>query len=183
MFRHLLVFGLVLLLVGCGARTEVAKEKILAQVDKLLGDIDVRKKEAQLSVQGMEVGIDKIKMGKIESKMRLTQVSESLSAIEDKIAQADKALGRLRDHLKDGKEAVINETKYSLVELKEMAVKIIDDRKKLTTEADGLKSTQKRLGSIVTLLEQREQDGRERIANIKQSLNEIDAKAVALKSI
>ena len=95
MLRHFLVFGLALLLVGCGARTEVAKEKILAQVDKLLGEIDVKKKEAQMAVQGMEAGIDKIKMGKIESKMRLTQVTESLTAVEGKIAQADKTLGRL----------------------------------------------------------------------------------------
>jgi len=183
MFRHFLVFGLAFLLVGCGARTEVAKEKILAQVDKLLGEIDVKKKEAQMAVQGMEDGIDKLKMGKIESKMRLTQVTESFSAIEGKIAQADKALGRLRDHLKDGKETVINQKKYSPSELKDMADKIIAARKKLSTEAEGLKSTQKRLDSIVTVMEQREQEGRERLSKIKQNLDEIDAKAVALKSM
>jgi chromosome segregation ATPase len=178
-----LVFGLAPLVVGCGARTEVAKEKILGQVDRLLGTIDVKKKEAQLAVQGMEAGIDKIKMGRIESRMRLTQVTDNLTVVNAKIAQADKALGRLRDGLKEGKETVFNEKTYSSTELKGMADQIINARKKLFVEAEGLKSIQKRLSGIVTALEQREQDGRERLAKIKQSVDEIDAKAVALRSI
>jgi hypothetical protein len=183
MFRRFLVFGLALLVGGCGARTEVAKEKILGQVDKLLGAIDVKKKEAQMAVQGMEAGIDKIKMGKIESKMRLTQVTDSLTAVKAKIAKADKALGRLRDGLKEGKETVFNQKTYSPTELKGMADQIIAARKKLRIEAEGLSSTQKRLAGIVTALEQREQDGRERLVKIRQNLDEIDAKAVALRSI
>ena len=78
---------------------------------------------------------------------------------------------------------MINQKKYSPAELKDMADKIIAARKKLSTEAEGLKSTQKRLDSIVTVMEQREQDGHERLSKIKQNLDEIDAKAVALKSM
>jgi chromosome segregation ATPase len=178
-----LVFGLALLVGGCGARTEVAKEKILGQVDKLLGAIDVKKKEAQMAVQGMEAGIDKIKMGKIESRMRLTQVTDNLTAVKAKIGQADKALGRLREGLKNEKGVVFNEKTYSPTELKGMADQIVAARKKLGIEAEGLTSIQKRLTGIVAVLEQREQDGRERPAKVKQSLDEIEAKAVALRSI
>jgi hypothetical protein len=43
----LLLIGLVT--GGCGARTEVAKEKALEKIDSLLGSMDVKRKEIELS--------------------------------------------------------------------------------------------------------------------------------------
>ena len=59
----------------------------------------------------------------------------------------------------------------------------IDARKKLSTELESIKSARDRLATVVASLEQRERDGRDKMKALKQNLEEIDAKAVALKSI
>lgn len=48
-----LVFA-VLLTAGCEARTQVAKEKALARIDSLLGSIEVKRKEVELSVDALK---------------------------------------------------------------------------------------------------------------------------------
>lgn len=178
-----LVLCLLASVLGCGPRVEVAKDKILAQIDSLLGEIDVKKKEAETGVQNMSAGIDQITKGRIEAKVKQTQFSDKLAQIESKIADADKGLGRLRDHLQQDKNVELSGTTYTPAQLKEMADKLISARKKLATEAEALKSSEQRLGAVVASLEQREKEGREKLNSLKQNLEEIDAKAVALKSI
>ena len=67
MFRRPLWLVVAVGLAGCNARTEVAKDKVLAQVDALLGEIDVEKKKAEIGIRKMEAGLDEIKKGKIDA--------------------------------------------------------------------------------------------------------------------
>lgn len=183
MTKRLLVLCSVLAVAGCGARAEVAKDKILAQVDSLLGEIDVKQKEAEIGVRKLSAGIDHVTRGKIEAKVKLTQLSDKLAEAEGKIANADKALTRLRDYLKQDKDVEISGKTFTPAQLKEMAETTIIARKRLATEADALKSSKDRIASVVASLEQREKKGRHRLRALKQHLEEIDAKTVALKSI
>ncbi len=168
---------------GCGARVEVAKDKIIAQVDALLGEIDVKRKEAEIGVREMDAGLDQLKKGKIEARVKQTQFSDRATELTGKIADADKALGRLRDYLKENKDVTLSGKTYTPAQLKDMAEAAISARKKLATELDGVKSASDRLGSVVASLKEREEDGRNKMTALKQHLEEIDAKAVALKSI
>ena len=161
----------------------MAKDKILAQVDALLGEIDVKRKEAEIGIRDMDAGLDQLKKGKIEARVKQTQFSDRVTELEGKIADADKALGRLRDYLKENKDVTLSGKTYTPAQLKEMAETAIDARKKLSTELESIKSARDRLAAVAASLEQREKDGRDKIKALKQHLEEIDAKAVALKSI
>ena len=45
------------LVLGCGARLEVAKDKLREKIDSVLGTMDVERKEIEISVTGLrEVG-------------------------------------------------------------------------------------------------------------------------------
>lgn len=180
---RLLMLSLVIAVVGCGARGEVARDQVLAQVDKLLGEIDVKKKEAEISIRNMDKGLDTLKKGKIEAKVRLSQTTEKLSDIESKTSKADQVLIRLREHLKGDQQTEINGKTFTVAELKDMADRTISARKKLTGESEVLKSSEQRLKRVVASLEQREQDGRERLRSLKQHLEDIDTKSLALKSM
>ena len=46
----------VLLAVGCGARAEVAKDKVLAKIDSILGTMEVKRKEIDISVRALNEG-------------------------------------------------------------------------------------------------------------------------------
>ena len=54
---------LVGLVHGCGARVEVAKDKAMQRIDSLLGSMDVKRKEIELSVTGLKEGIDGLDEG------------------------------------------------------------------------------------------------------------------------
>ena len=183
MVTRFLVLCSLAAVLGCGARVEVAKDKILAQVDSLLGEIDVKRKEVEMGIQDMSAGLDQLKKGKIEAKVKQTQFSDRVAELEGKIADADKALGRLRDYLKENKDVTLSGKKFTPDQLKDMAEAAISARKRLATEIEGIKSARDRLAVVATSLEQRETEGRDKIKTLKQTLEEIDAKAVALKSI
>jgi peptidoglycan hydrolase CwlO-like protein len=183
MFRQGLVCLLVVFVVGCGARTEVAKDKLLAQVDALLGEVDVKHKAVEIKIRDFGEGIDRLKKGKIDARVRVANVDEQITAIDQKIADADKTLGRLRDYLKDGKDIELSGTTFTSAQLKDMADKTISARKSLGTQVDALRKSKDRLDNVATNLESREREASEKISTLKRQLDEIDAKAVALKSI
>lgn len=183
MYLRLIIFGLLLGMVGCGARSEVAKEHVLYQVDKLLGEVDVNKKEAEIAVRKIEVGLDELKRGKLEAKVRLSQATERLSELTDKMVQVDQALVRLREPLKGNQEAHIDGKPFSVAAVKDMANRCIRARKQLASESEALLASSRRLESIVNSYEQRELDGRERLQKIKWHLDEVDASSLALKSM
>jgi phage shock protein A len=183
MKARFLLLCLLVAIGGCGARMEVAKDKVLAQVDALLGEIDVKRKEAEIGIRNMDAGLDQLKVGKIEAKVKQTQFSNKATELEGKIADADKVLGRLRDYLKENKDVTISGKTFTPAQLNEMADTAISARKNIAVQLEAVKSARDRLGAVVASLEQREKDGRDKIKELKQHLEEIDAKAVALKSI
>jgi chromosome segregation ATPase len=172
---------------GCNdaskARVGVVKDNILSQVDALLGEVQVKRKKVELSMASIGEGVDKLKKGKIEAKVRASKISEQLSEIEGKIADADKALGRLKGYLQDGKDVEISGKTFTQAQIKEMAEKTISARKSLTTQMEAQKQARERLETVATGLEARERESAERIDAFKRQLDEIDAKALALSSI
>ena len=62
-----------------------------------------------------------------------------------------------------------------------MAEAAIPLRKKLGTEAEAFRGSKERLAKTVALLEQKEQEGRDKIQGLKLGLEEIEAKSVALE--
>ena len=185
----LAVVGLLagFLLPGCSnatnARVEVAKDKILAQVDSLLGEIDVKQKAVELAIKNLDGGIDKLKKGKIEARVRVVKVGDQVTELDQKIAEADKALGRLRDYLKEEKDVEISGKTFTPAQLKEMADKTLSARKSLSTQVEALRQSKVRMENVASSLEVREKESAQKIAVLKRQLEEIEAKAVALKSI
>ena len=158
MLKRLLVLCLLPALLGCGARVEVAKDKILAQVDSLLGEIDVKKKEAEIGVRNLTAAMEQYTRGKIEAKVKLKQVSRPPGRTGEGSGHADKFLGRLRDYLKAGKNVEISGKTYTPSATEGDAPQAaIPLRKKLGTEAEAFRGSKERLAKTVALLEQKEQ--------------------------
>lgn len=178
-----IIFLVSIAIAGCGARTEVAKEKILTQIDSLLGEIDVKRKSVELAIGDLESGIDRLKKGRIEAQVRTKNVDEKIQAAESKIADADKALGRLRDHLKAEGDVELSGRTYTPEQLKEMADKTIAARKSLKGELDALVESKARLENVAASLKQREEEGVEKVTLMKRQMEEMETKALALRSI
>jgi chromosome segregation ATPase len=179
--------GIILLLsvaiLGCGARGEVAKEKLLKKLDSMLGTLDVQRKEIEISMKGLNDGIAGIRKAKIKAQVKLEQLDEKTQPSQDRIAQCDKTLANLRDMLKADQPAEIAGKTYQPAELKSMADKVIQERKKAETQIAGFKKSQDALKKVITDLEKKQSEYEAHQTRLQGQLATLDAELVAAKAL
>ena len=136
---------LVGLLHGCGARSEVAKDKLKEKIDSLLGSMDVKRKEIELSVNGLKEGIDGLRKAKIKAQVSGDQIQRQAKPQEERLASMDAALKTLRGHLEAAKPVEIAGKTYSPQELEGLAGRVLTARKACTVQLTGFHDSQTRL--------------------------------------
>jgi hypothetical protein len=133
---------------GCGARVEVAKDKIQARIDSILGTMDVKRKEIEISVANLKEGIDGLRRAKIKAQVCDDQIHRQAKPQEEKLSDMDSALKILKGHLQTGKPVEIAGKTYSQAELKDMAARIMEARKACAGQLAGLHESQGRLQKV-----------------------------------
>lgn len=129
---------------GCGPRLEVARDRVLTQIDGLLGEIELRRKETDLALQQAEAILSHLKKGRIEVQARSFHISQDLTSTHDRLAQTDRALSRLKDLLAQDQPVQIAGTTYTSTQLRGMASRTISTRRSLAAQAETLQRTQDR---------------------------------------
>ena len=173
----------VLLTAGCEARTQVAKEKALEKIDSLLGSIDVKGKEIELSVSALKDGLSGLQKAKIMAQVKLKQLDTKVRPVEERISTVDDTLKTLRDHLKSGMAVEIAGRSYRQDELKVMAQQVIAERKGAAEQLSGLRDSQARLKKVVATLERKQQDYEQKLSAIGNRVAVIDASRIALMAM
>jgi chromosome segregation ATPase len=173
----------ILLTAGCEARTQVAKQKALAQIDSLLGTIDVKRKEIELSVDALKDGLGGLRKAKITAQVKLDQLDRKAKPVEERLSTIDGTLKTLRDHLKSGTVVEIAGRSYSPDELKVMAQQVIAERKGAAEQLNGLRDSQVRLKKVVSTLERKQQDYEQKLSAIENRVAVIDASRIALTAL
>jgi chromosome segregation ATPase len=167
---------------GCGARTEVAKDKVLKKIDNLLGETEVQKKEVELAIKNMDRAIDELTKGRITATVKAERASAQLAETEGKIADAKGSLGKLRGYLDVATEVEIGGKTYTHEQVRAMADKVVQAHKALSAQAETLKGTRDRLNTIAATLKTREDEARDKQARLKSQLREIETELVALNT-
>jgi chromosome segregation ATPase len=173
----------VLLMTGCDARTQVVREKALEKIDSLLGTIDVKRKEIELSVTALKDGLTGLRRAKITAQVQLDQLDRKAQTVEDRLATIDGTLKTLRDHLKSGSSVEITGRSYSPDELKLMAQQVIAERKGAAEQLTVLRKSQARLKKVVATLERKQWDYGQRLSAIENRVAVIDASRSALEAM
>ena len=184
--RRLTIILSLCMLAGCGAsdaRVEVAKEKALEKIDSLLGTMEVRRKEIELSMKALKTGVEGIRTAKIKAQVKNDQIGQRAEPFQAKIAQADTTLKKLRDYLASNEAVEITGKKYSPDELKKMANDVIAARKRNSDQVAGFEKSQANLKRVVTTLEKRQREYEARISSLESQIAQIDTQAVALKAM
>lgn len=173
-------------LAGCGARVEVVKEKVLGQIDALLGKMDVERKQIELAMKGLQTGVEGIRKAKIKAKVKRDQVKEETTSIEAQVVKVDTVLKVIRPHLesKDTSEVSIDisGTKYTPAEIRSTAEKLIGERKKLSDKLSSVKTVENTLDQTTNALEKQQNDYQEKIKKFEAKISQIDAQSIALKA-
>jgi predicted nucleic acid-binding Zn-ribbon protein len=181
--RRLAIVLSLCVLAGCDARTEVAKKKALEKIDSLLGSMDVKRKEVELSMKALKTGVDGIRKAKIKAQVKHDQIGQRAEPFQARIAQADTTLKKLRDYLVSNEAVEISGKEYSPDQLKKMANDVIAARKSNSDQVAGFDKSQANLKKVVTTLEKRQREYEARIVSLEGQIAQIDTQAVALKAM
>ena len=182
MKRFFVVLVTMACVAGCGARVEVAKEKVLKQIDSLLGKMDVERKQIQIEMKGLSDGIDGIRRAKIKAKAKQDQIKGEAEPIQEQIAKVDKVLKLLRTHLEANDPVEIAGKKYSPNEIKETADKLLKERKQLSDKADAMKTVETSLAQTASGLEKQQNVYQQKLHKLEAQVAQIDAQSIALKA-
>ena len=75
---------------GCSdagkARVDVAKKKLLDQIDDALGKMDVQKAEIDNGIKSAKLAADGVRKAKIKAQVSLEQLDEKVKQYQEKIA-------------------------------------------------------------------------------------------------
>lgn len=177
-------FALFLLAVaGCGPRTEVAIDKVRGTIDALLGETDVKRKEIARSLAALDESIESLQKAKIKATLSRERLGEQLKPLEERRAAIDATLGMLRERLAAGEGVDLGGKSYPAEEVRGLADRVIAARKELEAEVARLAKSQASLTQVIASLDRQGADYDSRLTRLRSQVAEIDAKAVALKTM
>ena len=177
----------VYFLPGCGdankARVDVAKKKLLDQLDDSLGKMDVQKAEIDNGIKSAKKAADGVRKAKVRAQVTLDQLDEKARPFEEKVAHCDQTLMKLRDALAADMPATFAGKMYTVDELKEMAAKVIAARKEAEAQINGFKSARETMSKQVAMLTKTQQGIEAKIANLQTQMAKLDSEIVAAKAM
>jgi chromosome segregation ATPase len=183
MKRFVIAILAVGLLAGCGARTEVAKEKLLKKIDSMLGEMDVKRKDIQMQMTGLKQGVEGLGKAKIKAQVKQEQIERDMQPLQERIDRVDAALKTIRPHLDKKEKVEIASVSYTPEKVKEMAGALLNERKTLASRLDSLNQAKASLGKTVSVLQQRQDDYKAALGKLENQVSEIDAKMIAAKAM
>ena len=175
------------LLPGCGdankARVDVAKKKLLDQIDEALGKMDVQKAEIDNGIKSAKQAADGVRKAKIKAQVSLEQLDEKTRPYQEKIARCDETLAKLRDAIKADKPADFGGKTYAVAELKGIAGKVIQSRKEAEDQIKGFDSARDNMRNVVATIGKQQQELEARIAKLQAANSKLDAEMAAAKAM
>jgi chromosome segregation ATPase len=161
----------------------VAKDQLLGQIDKLLGETEVQKKQIELQVGNARKAVETLAEAKIKAQVRSEQMAKKVAAQEEKLNELKTYLATLRDHLGAEQPVVLAGKTYSKDELKALADKVIKLHKEGSAELESLKRSQANLDLATASLADRHKDANSKLVAMENRVREFDAKIEQLKAM
>ena len=168
---------------GLGVRAEVAKEKMIDRIDSMLGSMDVKRKEIEVSVATLKDGLTQLRKAKIKAQVKYDQVGRKMTAVEDNIERTDQSLKTLRKHLAAGTSVELAGTTYTAAELNQVSRRVIHQRQGMVEQMTGFGTAKVRLQRVVSTLDAKQADYESKLADIEHQLAVIDSNQLAMNAM
>ena len=161
-------------------RTEVAGENIGARIDTFLGGMEVKRKEIEHRVKGLQDGLTKLRKSKIRAQVQHDFLENRIEPIQRRRDSINAALKSIREPLATGSSAKIGGESFQPQQLQRLARQMLQDRDRCDQEIGSLRNSKTQLASIVTTLEGQQSEYEQRLSVIQSQLAIIDAKQSTL---
>lgn len=171
-----------------GARGDVAKKKVLKQLDSWLGESEVQRQEIENGIKGMDVAIDKLSTAKIKARLNADSLSKQVKANQEQLTKSKETLTKISADLKK----FDTETSYSVSygdkkytkkdDLDKMAKKVLDYHRSLAEETKKMEGRLETFEQTASTLEARHDEAKKKLKEMQNKLKELDAKIDMVKA-
>lgn len=167
---------------GCGPRAEVLKDKVMDQIDALIGKTEIKEKKVEQMMADIEKAFQPLTEGKIKAKVEASQLEKKISDTEQKIADAEASLKTLQGYLSQDQPVELAGKTYSKDELKGQANKVIQAHKALASEVAAMKGAKAKLERSAAELDERINSGKQQLTTLKSQHKQIQTYLVSLNA-
>lgn len=165
---------------GCGARAQVAGDKVMDKIDKWLGELDVKRKEIANSIDELEDAVDRTHKAKTSAEVRLEEIDKRAKPIQKRIDGIKVYLAEINPHLTATEEVVIQGKAMSPEQIKTTADTLLEAYETSNQEMGALEATKETYKRTFDLLSREHEVSSKQLASLKKKLDEIDIKKKAL---
>ncbi|MEZ6095317.1 MAG: hypothetical protein R3C03_13975 [Pirellulaceae bacterium] len=132
----LAIGGSVAYIGGCGPRIGVVKDKIVSEIDKVLGELNVKEKDIDQKMAKLKPTLRDINEQRIRTEVRLEQLQKKSEKNKDELAEVDGKLVKIREIMGEFSEEQDsierNGKTYTKSDVNKMAEELIARRTGLT---------------------------------------------------
>lgn len=166
-------------------RAQVAREKILGKVDKVLGETNVQRKQIEQEIKKLEETQRNLNTERIRKQVELEKfVNPEIEKLEKTLVDARETMRTLRSHLQVGEQEVLiaGETR-TLAQIDSDARQLLVEGRRLEEELKAKKNYQHTLQDILAKFKERETTLANEVASLKSELRVIDDKMKELRAL
>lgn len=177
------VIGAALYLFVGPNRAQVAKNKVMDQIDDMLGKMDVQKAEIDNGIKSAKQAVAEIRRAKHQAQAQLDLIDEKVRPHQEKLNRCDESLAKLRDVIRADMPAEFAGKTYSVAELKTMAGQVIQARKESEEKIKGFDAARTNMRSVVATITKKQEDLEARIVRLEATHAKLDAEMAAARSM
>ena len=178
-----LIVGVALYLFVGPNRAKVAKDKVLNQIDDMLGKMDLQKAEIDAGLKSAKQAVAEIRRAKHQAQAQLDLIDEKVRPHQENMARYDEALAKLRDAIKADMPADFAGKTYSVADLKGMAGKFLQARKESEVKIKGFDAARTNMRKVVATISKKQEDLETRIVRLEAMHAKLDAEMVAARAM
>ena len=182
----LLVAGIITgAVIGCGPRAEVAKDKILAKIDSVLGELDVKRKKIEKKQKELQGKLNEFRKKQYAAEARLELMVEKKEESEKKIEEIRSSLEKLQEKTKsavDGKIELGGKS-FTVDQFQEYTQSKITLFKSENTKLEGMKQGIAALSKSMDFLKSQAKTAKELMDKMAVKIQNIDAKKYAVDAV
>jgi chromosome segregation ATPase len=182
------LLGLVGLMgvIGCGPRAEVAKDKVLAQIDKVLGELNVKEKQIDSKRRELADEMQVVREKKFNAAVRLELLSKRQEASKQELEKLKQGLARGQPKMKEPQETgkiELNGREVTAEELNRMAGELINRVKSKESEIGSQQTSIDALKRSADFLASQEKAAADMLGKLDLKISEIKDKKIAIDAV
>ncbi len=173
---------------GCGPRAEVAANKVIAQLDKVLGNLEVKRTKIKQNREKIVKKLANSRDKRVGAEVRLELFEKKKAASEAKLEKTKQDLQKLKGIIEEAKASesgtvTRNGKDFTTEDIAASVVKLTQQYKLDEANVKNLQVSIDALSRSVTVLKTQEKSATDLMINLDNKIAEIDNKKIAVDAV